>query len=180
MAASQDIPGEEDTEDSLDRIEDPDDKLRLTRQQKEELEAHILNYMQGTVYLDANLEGVLEYLQEAVPGGIEGTGMDYRQSQGQVAKVMLRCRNKRVAEERDRMRRLFEQFQNQPAGIQAFAGRSAPQRSEGKKSATAKRSTGIDAPSERSGHTRALRPRKHPSRALRGTKQSSGDTPDRR
>ena len=86
-----DFPGEEDTEDSLDRIEDLDDKLKLTRQQKEKLEAHILNYMQGTVYLDADLEGVFEYLQEAVPGGMEGTGMDYRQSQGQVAKVMLRC-----------------------------------------------------------------------------------------
>ena len=43
---------------------------------------------------------------------MEGTGMNYRQSQGQVAKMMIRCRNKRVVEERERMRKLFEDFQN--------------------------------------------------------------------
>ena len=145
-----DFPGEEDTEDSLDRIDDPDDRLKLTRQQKEELEAHILNYMQGTVYLDADLEGVLEYLQEAVVGGMEGTGMDYRQSRGQVAKVMLRCRNKRVAEEKDRMQRLFEEFQKQKDAGQLFPGRSAPKRSGGKKSAPGQRSTGIGTLPERS------------------------------
>ena len=150
----------QDTEDSLDRLEDPDDVTQLTREQKEELEAHVMNCMQGTAYLDVDLAGVLDYLQAAVPGGVEGTGMDYGQSKGQVAKMMIRCRNRRVAEEKERMRKLFEDFQSQEG---QFGGRSALGQRSGRRvhipthRSGSKKSAPVDLPEEKQsapvGHT---------------------------
>ena len=180
----------QETEDSLDLLEDPDDLMPLTREQKEELEAHVMNCMQGTAYLDVDLAGVLGYLQAAVPGGVEGTGMDYGQSKGQVAKMMIRCRNRRVAEEKERMRKLFEDFQNQE---RQMGGRSAPElrsgrrpnipthRSGSKKSAPVDRSEGNQsAPEKRPEGKSAPTPKADDDEGRPGERQQEKRAPTER
>ena len=99
----------EESQDSLDLIQDPEDETQLSREQKRVLEENVRNAMLGTAYLSLTLEELLGQLPQVTEGGLEGTGIDYSRAAGQVAKMMLRVRKQRVKEEQERMKREFEE-----------------------------------------------------------------------
>ena len=64
----------EESQDSLDLIQDPEDETQLSREQKRVLEENVRNVMLGTAYLSLTLEELLSQLPQVTEGGLRGNG----------------------------------------------------------------------------------------------------------